>query len=215
MQDVGHVSPSFGEPCILGPVRLTYLIDKSVVLIGTQKAFTSTSRSKHQSRILAWGKGLGDHRSRRRLEPGSSTRPSKLRAAKNGVAFIGCAPGQWLAVAGGSHAAGFVANLTQALGRVASVTDHTSAKTVVRISGARAREVLAKGRPIDLHPRVFKPGDAATTRIVLIGCTLWQVDAAPTYDLAVNSSIVRSFWSWLTASAAECGYEVVRTAPQE
>jgi sarcosine oxidase subunit gamma len=135
-------------------------------------------------------------------------------AAKNGVAFIGCAPGQWLAVAGGSHAAGFVANLTQALGPVASVTDHTSAKTVVRISGARAREVLAKGCPIDLHPRVFKPGDAATTRIVLIGCTLWQVDGTPTYDLAVNSSIVRSFWSWLTASAAEYGYEIVRAAPQ-
>ncbi len=128
--------------------------------------------------------------------------------AKDGVALIGCAPGQWLAVAEGNRAAGFVTNIAQMLAPIASVTDHTSAKTVVRISGKRARDVLAEGCPIDLHPRVFQPGDAATTRVAQIGCTLWQVDGTPTYDLALNSSVARSFWTWLTTSAAEYGYEV-------
>ena len=138
-------------------------------------------------------------------------RPSLV--AKDGVVLIGCAPGQWLAVAEGSRAAGFVAKIAQALAPIASVTDHTSAKTVVRISGTRARDVLAKGCPIDLHPRAFQPGDAATTRMAQIGCTIWQVDGAPTYELAINSSVARSFWSWLTASAAEYGYEVSPAAP--
>ena len=68
--------------------------------------------------------------------------------------------------------------------------------------------MLAKGCSLDLHPRVFKPGDAATTPIALIDCQLWQIDDTPSYDLAVPSSFAESFWSWLTASAAEYGYAV-------
>ena len=41
-----------------------------------------------------------------------------------------------------------------------------------------------------------------------IGGILWQ-EEAPTYDIAVPSSLARSFWSWLTASAGEYGYEVL------
>lgn len=135
-----------------------------------------------------------------------SDRPGQV--TENGVTLIGCAPGQWLALAEASRAAGFVSELNQTLAAIASVTDHTSAKTVVRISGARARDALAKGCPIDLHPRAFKPGSAATTWIAHIGCTLWQVDVAPTYDLAVNSSLARSLWTWLANSAAEYGYQI-------
>jgi heterotetrameric sarcosine oxidase gamma subunit len=90
----------------------------------------------------------------------------------------------------------------------AAITEQSDSKAVIRISGTRAREVLAKGCSLDLHPRVFKPGDAATTPIALIDCQLWQIDDAPSYDLAVPSSFAESFWSWLTASAAEYGYAV-------
>jgi sarcosine oxidase subunit gamma len=68
--------------------------------------------------------------------------------------------------------------------------------------------VLAKGLPIDLHPSVFAPGSAATSVIALMGATLWQVDAAPSYDIAVFRSLAGSFWTWLTDSAAEFGCEV-------
>lgn len=124
------------------------------------------------------------------------------------VCLVGIAPEQWLAVAEGSHAAGFVAALTEALGDSASVTDHSSARTVIRVAGKRARDTLAKGCAIDLHPRVFQPGSAATTRISQIGSILWQPEQAPAYDIAVPSSLARSFWSWLTTSAGEYGYEV-------
>jgi len=133
---------------------------------------------------------------------------SPSRAAQGDITLIGCAPGQWLAVAEASRAAGFVAELTLALGALASVTDHTSAKTVVRISGPRARDALTKGCPVDLHPRALQPGGTATTRMAQIGVTFWQVDTTPTFDLAVNSSIARSLWTWLANSAAEYGYQV-------
>lgn len=130
------------------------------------------------------------------------------RVSKNGFALIGTAPGQWLAVAESKEARALPAMLGVALKGLATVVDQSDGKAVLRISGPRARGVLAKGCSLDLNPSVFKPGSAGTTPVSLIDCVIWQVDEAPTYDLAVASSFAGSFWSWLTASAAEYGYTV-------
>ena len=130
------------------------------------------------------------------------------RISKNGFALIGTAPGQWLAVADSKEARALPAMLGVALKGLATVVDLSDGKAVLRISGPRARDTLAKGCSLDLHPRVFKPGNAATTPVALIDCVIWQVDETPTYDLAVPTSYAESFWSWLTASAAEYGYTV-------
>ncbi len=37
---------------------------------------------------------------------------------------------------------------------------------------------------------------------------LWQVDEAPTYEIAVPASFAGSFWHWLSDAAAEYGYVV-------
>jgi heterotetrameric sarcosine oxidase gamma subunit len=130
------------------------------------------------------------------------------RVTAHGLALIGTAPDQWLAVAEDQAATELLATLTKELAGIASIIDQSDGKAVIRISGARARDALAKGCSLDLHPSVFQPGDAATTQIALIDCQLWQLDDVPTYDLAVPSSFAESFWSWLTASAAEYGYSV-------
>lgn len=130
------------------------------------------------------------------------------RASKDGFALIGTAPGQWLAVVEGRAGLSMLASLAAALKGLATIIDQSDGKAMLRISGPRAREVLAKGCSLDLHPRVFKPGNAGTTPIALIDCVVWQVDEIPSYDLAVPTSFAESFWSWLTASAAEYGYTV-------
>jgi sarcosine oxidase subunit gamma len=84
---------------------------------------------------------------------------------------------------------------------------------VPRLSGPRARDVLAKGLPVDLDPRAFPLGSAATSTISLMGVQLWQADDMPSYDIAIFRSVSHSFWRWLTASAAEYGYEVGQPAP--
>jgi methylglutamate dehydrogenase subunit D len=135
--------------------------------------------------------------------------PVKLgRASANGFALIGTAPGQWLAVADGKGALALLAKLAAALKGIATIVDQSDGKAVLRISGPHARDTLAKGCSLDLHPRVFKPGTSATTPVALIDCVIWQVDETPTYDLAVPTSYAESFWSWLTASAGEYGYTV-------
>jgi len=131
------------------------------------------------------------------------------RVSKNGLFLIGAAPRQWLAVAEGKAALASLAKLAAAIKGLANVVDQSDGKAVLRVAGPRARDTLAKGCSLDLHPRVFKQGSAATTPVALIDCVIWQVDETPTYDLAVPTSYAESFWSWLAASAGEYGYMVL------
>jgi sarcosine oxidase subunit gamma len=124
------------------------------------------------------------------------------------LAVIGLAPQQWLAIAEGEKGRALLARIGTDLSGLAAVVDQSDAKAMLRLSGPRVRDVLAKGCALDLHPRAFKPQDAATTQLALIPCQLWLLDEAPTFELAVPLSYARSFWSWLAASAAEYGYEV-------
>lgn len=130
------------------------------------------------------------------------------RVSKSGFAVIGTAPGQWLVVAESKEARALPAMLAVALKGLATVVDLSDGKAVLRISGPRARDTLAKGCSLDLHRSAFNPGSAGTTPVALIDCVIWQVDETPSYDLAVPASFAESFWSWLTASAAEYGYTV-------
>jgi len=125
------------------------------------------------------------------------------------VSFVGYGPGQWLAVSAKLANEALARDLAQQLKGLASISDQSGGRTVIRVSGPRARDVLAKGLPIDLDPRAFPLGSAATSTISLMGVQLWQTDDTRSYDMAIFRSVSASFWRWLTASAAEFGYDVV------
>ncbi len=131
------------------------------------------------------------------------------RASKGGVTFAGIGPDQWIASAEGPDAVGFATRLRGRIAPFAAVSDQSDARLVLHLSGPRVRDVLAKGVAIDLHPKVFKPGDVASTPIAYIGVQIDMLDAAPIYRLTAPRSMAGSFWSWLSASAAEFGYDVV------
>lgn len=129
------------------------------------------------------------------------------RVTRGHVTFAGVGPDQWIASADGADAAGFAARVRARIGPFAAVADQSDARLVLRVSGPRIREVLAKGVPVDLHPSVFKPGDIACTLVGHINTQVDMLDEA-TYQLAAPRSMAGSFWSWLTAAAAEFGYQV-------
>jgi sarcosine oxidase subunit gamma len=130
------------------------------------------------------------------------------RATRGAVTFAGTGPDQWMASAEGSEAAGFAAKVRARIGPFAAVSDQSDARLVLRLSGPRVRDVLAKGVPVDLHRKAFKPGDVATTIVAYIGVQIDMLDDA-TYQLTAPRSMAESFWSWLTASAAGFGYDVI------
>lgn len=135
--------------------------------------------------------------------------PAPQRAATSAATTaIWIQPGMWMLSAPG-HAEGAMARLVkEATGDAASIVDQTHGKTVLTLSGARARDVMAKGCRLDLHPRAFKPGHSAVTQVAHIGCMLRQIDDTPSYEMLVPSSFAETFFGWLTHSAAEYGYEI-------
>jgi sarcosine oxidase subunit gamma len=126
------------------------------------------------------------------------------RCSAGGVSFLGIGPATWLAVAEASHS-GFVSALEDAASPNAWVADQSDGLGVLRLSGPHILEALSKGVQVDLHPESFRTDDVAVTSISHIGATLWKVDDAPTFDVAVFRSMAESFWAWLHASAAARG----------
>jgi sarcosine oxidase subunit gamma len=132
--------------------------------------------------------------------------PAAVGWAEGGrISFIGAGPRHWLAMAQGMQGEALRAQLSNALAGVAYVSDQSDGRTVFRIGGPFARDILAKGAPIDLHPRAFGVGQAAVTAIAHIGVHMWQVDEAPTYDVAVFRSYATAFWRWFAQASAEFG----------
>jgi heterotetrameric sarcosine oxidase gamma subunit len=132
--------------------------------------------------------------------------PERPRVAHgDGVAFIWAGPESWLVLRQGDD---LEPALRDALGAHASVTDQSDGRTVLRVAGPRARDLLAKGLPIDVHPRAFMPGDVALTLVAHLGVHLWQLDDTPSYDLAVLSGYARSLLAWMLESGAEYGVDL-------
>jgi heterotetrameric sarcosine oxidase gamma subunit len=131
------------------------------------------------------------------------------RTAASDVAFAGTGPGAWLAIAenGGNE---FAARLMGDLDGLASVSDQSDGYVLIRLSGARVRDALAKLIPIDLHPRAFEVGAVASTVASHIGVTLWRLadepDAAAVFEIVMFRSLARSFWHALAEAAAEYGF---------
>jgi heterotetrameric sarcosine oxidase gamma subunit len=123
------------------------------------------------------------------------------------TAFVWLGPDQWLALQHPAPKDGMEALLAPLAG-LASLFDQSHGRTLLALTGSRVLDALAKGVPIDLHPRTFKPGDAASTLVAHIPIYLWQVDDRPSYEFAIARSLAQSFWHWLVAAAGEYGLQV-------
>ena len=79
-----------------------------------------------------------------------------------------------------------------------AVTDGERTTFVLRTP--RARDVLATGCSLDLHPRSFAAGDCAQTDLGRANVVLHQVDDTPTYELLVAGSYAAYVAAWLAGA---------------
>jgi sarcosine oxidase subunit gamma len=120
----------------------------------------------------------------------------RVAAAADKVLWLG--PDEWLILAPEGREPALAQALRQAAGDgFAAVVELGSGQTVIELTGARAREVIAKGCPLDLHPRAFGPGRCAQSRLARTLVTLAQLDDAPTFELIVRRSFADYLWQWL------------------
>lgn len=113
-------------------------------------------------------------------------------------------PDEFLVVTEPGHEAALVASLSAALrGRRGAMVDISDSRTTIALSGRHARDLLAKGCGLDLHPRNFAPGHCAQSFLTKVKIALHQLDEAPSYHVIVERSVAEYLWLWLADAAAE------------
>ncbi|RDJ97235.1 sarcosine oxidase subunit gamma [Paraburkholderia lacunae] len=118
-------------------------------------------------------------------------------ARGNGYDMLWLGPDEWLVRSAAAHDATRTAPLQAKLGAVltgvfASAVDIGSGYTVLEISGTRTREVLARGCPLDLHPKLFSDGQCAQSHYFKASMTLLPT-GADSFDLIVRRSFADYF----------------------
>ena len=85
-----------------------------------------------------------------------------------------------------------------------SAADVSAQRIILRLTGERVRDVLARGCSIDLHPRVFRRGSSAQTTLAQAGIVLLALsDAGDDYLVFVRSSFAGYLADWLLDAALE------------
>jgi sarcosine oxidase subunit gamma len=85
-----------------------------------------------------------------------------------------------------------------------TVVDVSAQRTTVALRGEHARDLLAGGCSLNLHPRVFGRGAAAQTLLGQAGIVLTALDDTGThYQIVVRSSFASYLTSWLLDAATE------------
>lgn len=89
-------------------------------------------------------------------------------------------------------------------GNGGAAVDVSAQRTTLRLRGAHARDVLAKGCAIDLHPKVFGPGAAVQTMLARANVILIPLaDNGTDYRILVRSSFAGYLAEWLLDAAGE------------
>lgn len=132
--------------------------------------------------------------------------PMRLTIWEAGAySVVWMAPDEVLVLCPAGESTGAAAALEASLGGShALALDLSAARAVFRIEGPGAREVLAKGVPIDLRPSVFVPGTARRTHLGQVAVGLWLgQDGA--FTLVCFRSVASFVAEWLQEAALPSG----------
>ncbi|MFI7498109.1 sarcosine oxidase subunit gamma [Streptomyces sp. NPDC049687] len=132
------------------------------------------------------------------LEPDTVVRGAGLTAL-----WLG--PDEWLLVGPPGSQRDLEGRIREAAGdEHLSVTDVSAQRTTLLVAGPRARDLLAHGCPLDLHPRAFGPGRCAQTTLGRTQIVLIARDAPDTgFWVLVRSSFAGYLTDWLLDAATE------------
>ncbi len=78
----------------------------------------------------------------------------------------------------------------------------SDARATFTLEGYGAREVLAKGAPVDISPDAFSDGDIRRSRIGQIAAAFWTVDGE-TFEVVCFRSVGAFMFDWLSNAAKE------------
>ena len=132
---------------------------------------------------------------------------SPQTASRDGLTCLWMGPDRWWLIGEGTPLPS-ANELRQSLAAFeASAVEIGDAFAGFAVSGPNARDVLAKGYTIDLHPRAFQPGGVVQTNLGKAQVALYQADE-DAYRIYVRRSFAEYLWLWLEEAAAEYAFTI-------
>ena len=111
-------------------------------------------------------------------------------------------PDEWLVVTPAGQQDRVKKELLAALdGVFCSVVDNSSGLTMLHVTGDNAAALLATDCPFDLHPREFKPGQCAQTRLARAGMTISPLADSAGFEVIIRRSFADYLLLWLQNAA--------------
>ncbi|MQY36582.1 Sarcosine oxidase subunit gamma [Streptomyces sp. RB17] len=121
------------------------------------------------------------------------------------VTAVWLGPDEWLVVGLRGTERDLESRIRSAAGdEPVSVTDVSAQRTTLLVGGPRARDLLAHGCALDLHPRAFGPGRCAQTALARTQVVLVARDEPRAgFWVLVRSSFAGYLADWLLDAAVE------------
>ncbi|HEY5738525.1 MAG TPA: sarcosine oxidase subunit gamma family protein [Gammaproteobacteria bacterium] len=123
-----------------------------------------------------------------------------IEAGDNRIYWLG--PDEWLVVTPAGQQQQVGERLRDALeGVFSSVVDNSSGLTMIHVTGDNAAALLATDCPFDLHPREFRPGQCAQTRLAKAGMTISPLADGKGFEVIIRRSFADYLLRWLQDAA--------------
>lgn len=137
-------------------------------------------------------------------ELGLPTVPNTWAPTDTGYA-VWLGPDEWLLTSASETPEELEARVRAAVVPLGGAAADVSAQRItLRLTGERARDILAKGCAIDLHPRVFGRGRSAQSTLGLAGVVLLSLsDDGDDFLVLVRSSFAGYLAEWLLDASLE------------
>lgn len=151
-----------------------------------------------------------DQQQRRGLESvlGAPLPESCGASSRGGHEVLWWAPGEWLIRDAGADCA-IAARIEETCrGTLFHLADVTEALRAVEIDGGRSSDLIAKGCSLDLHPTVFRAGQAKRSLLGQVRVLLHRISASR-YRIYFDVSVREHVMQWLKVSAEEFRHDMV------
>ena len=132
--------------------------------------------------------------------------PNTLTSGEHCVCWLG--PDEWLIMVAATTVTALLERLRGSLdGQHVAINDLSGGQVALRLNGADARSVLAKGCTLDFHRDEFPPGSCAQSGLGKANALFACASDADSIDVVVRRSFLTYVNKWFETAGSESGIE--------
>lgn len=132
--------------------------------------------------------------------------PNTLTNGEHCVCWLG--PDEWLIMAAATAVPSLLERLRELLsGQHVAINDLSGGQVAMRLAGADARSVLAKGCTLDFHRDEFRQGACGQSGLAKANALFACVSDADSVDVVVRRSFLAYVLKWFEVAGSESGIE--------